>query len=346
MTPDRRPPSSRLLIASFLLFLSVAASIGYLSVARFDLREDAGPDVVRYVEIYRGIDLEEIPPPFRYRLLTPLLARGFPSLPAGLLDPGAGREKPIQFRFAAVNLIALAVAALFLFLLMDALAFEPLESLLGGLLFLGSFYPLTRATLPVVEAWTYAFLAGCFFALITRRHLLLFLLFFLGLFNKEAILLVVPAALLLHQPRATRVAQLAVMAPSLVTYFVLRVIVLPPDGPVYSLASTQQYLYDVFVSGVRLPGALTRGAMTFGVLWLLAAYGWTRLRSDRNHPLVRWSPLIPILLVIPFLLALTVGPVWFLGFPVVIPLSVLGLRAIRQEARLSPERPAQAAGGG
>jgi hypothetical protein len=36
--------------------------------------------------------------------------------------------------------------------------------------------------------------------------------------------------------------------------------------------------------------------------------------------------LVPIILAIPFALALNVGRVWFLSFPVVIPMAVLGLR--------------------
>jgi hypothetical protein len=37
---------------------------------------------------------------------------------------------------------------------------------------------------------------------------------------------------------------------------------------------------------------------------------------------------VPLVLVVPFLLALNVPRVWFFAFPIVVPLGVLGLRVV------------------
>ena len=75
-------------------------------------------------------------------------------------------------------------------------------------------------------------------------------------------------------------------------------------------------------------GDWIRGGLTFGALWLLALYGWWGVRREPTHPLARWALLVPLILVTPFLLALNVGRIWFYAFPIVIPLSLIGIRAL------------------
>ena len=87
-------------------------------------------------------------------------------------------------------------------------------------------------------------------------------------------------------------------------------------------------------------GDWIRGGLTFGVLWLLAFYGWRVLRVQRDHPLVRLAPLVPLILVVPFVLALNVGRVWIYAFPVVIPLSLIGIRAFVERGTYEAGEPA------
>ncbi len=326
----------RSVIAAGLLFLSVATSIGAASFSRFNLDLDL-PDVAEYVSVYQGARLSEVPSPYRYRIVVPLLARAAPDLPSWLVREGEDREaRSILFRFALINLIGLATAALLLFQLMHAVGFDNLESLLGGLLFLLSFPALTIATLPLVDAWAYAMLAGALYALVRRNHPLLFVLFAIGMFTKETTILVPLAALLLPASRPERARQAACFLPPILAYLAFRAALAPID-PTYSLASTQQFLYDVVVSGKQLR-LVDHGIRAFGLLWLLGAYGWLRLRrDDAAHVLIRWAPLVPIVMVIPFLLALHVGRVWFFAFPVVIPLAVAGLLALFRGSWTAPE---------
>ena len=315
------------MVAVGLLYLSVASSIGALSVTRFDLERSAGPDISEYLAMHRGAALEDVAAPYRYRVVVPYLARAVPAPPEALFTrPADPLERATLFRFAVLNLIGLALAAWFLFLLMAALGFAPPESVIGGVLFLCCLQPLTIGTLPLVDAWAYALLAGCLFAVVRNDLLSLFLLFSVGLFTKETILLVPLASLLLPATRASLLRRLLVFVPALLAYLAFRLLWFPADG-LYSLASSRRFAFDLFVSGVHLP-LLSRGVRSFGLLWPLALYGWLCLRGDRAHPLTRWAPLVPVILLIPFVLALNLGRVWFFAFPIVLPLAVIGLSAL------------------
>jgi hypothetical protein len=324
----------RRLLVSFLVLLSVATSIGLLSVSRYRLGENAADDIRGYVAIQRGDPISEVAPPFRYRVLTPLLARAVPAPPASLFrDRRNLDDRTVVFRFAVVNTVGLAAAAWFLLLLMDAMGFEPWQSLVGSLLFLGSFQILLAATLPRVDAWGYAFLVGCLWALVSGRPVLLLAMFSLGMFNKETILLVPLAVLLLKQPRRARIVQFGCLIPGLVAYFVFRVLLLPAEWPLYSTASTSKFVAELFGSAQRLGHYTSRSALVYGLLWLLAAWGWARNRHRADHPLIRWSWIVPVVLVIPFALALTIHSMWAFAFPFVIPLAVWGLRDLWDEGR-------------
>lgn len=312
-------------LVSWLLFASIAASIGSLSVSRFRL-DDSGRDIIQYLRIHDGTSLKEIPPPYRYRVLTPLLARAVPALPEGLTERDRRLdEKAPLFKFAVVNLLGLATAAWFLMRMMDAMGFGPWQSWLGGLLFLGSHFPLTTATLPVADAWAYAFLAGCLYAVLTRRHVLLAVLFCLGIFTKEPVLIAPLAAFLVRQPWRPRVAQLCAFIPGALAYLVFRVFLFPAEVELYSVSSASKFAAEVFGRPDRFAFYMSRAAMTFGVLWIVAAWGFWMNRRRTEHPLIRWSWLAPAILAVPFVLALNVGKVWFFSFPIVIPLAVWGL---------------------
>ena len=324
-------------LVSFLILLSIATSIGLLSVSRFRL-VDAGDDIREYVSIEQGKPLSEVAPPYRYRVLTPLMARAVPPPPASLfVNRSDLDERVVLFRFAVVNTLGLAVAAWFLLLLMEALGFGSWQSLVGSLLFLGSFFPLFSTTLPRVDAWAYAFLAGCLWALLAGRPMVLFALFSLGIFTKETILLVPLAVMLLRQSRKARVIQLAGLLPGLVAYFVFRVLLFPAEWPLYSVASAGKFTADLFGDPAGFVFHASRGVLAFGFVWLLAAWGWSCNRHRTDHPLMRWSWIVPVLLVVPFVLALHVGKVWAFSFPIVIPLAVWGIRDLWDDGRRTEE---------
>ena len=191
MLPAAAPPSAtRTLLTALLLYLSVAVTIASYTVAHVNLSEETGPDVIQYVRMYEGVSLNEIPAPYRYRPLVPWIARLAPTPPASLMTrPENAADKTVRFRFALVNLLGLTCAAGCLFLMMRAMRYSSLECLLGGFLFLTMYFPIRTATLPLVDAWAYAFLAAGLLTLLHPRPLLLGLIFALGIFTKETILL-------------------------------------------------------------------------------------------------------------------------------------------------------------
>ena len=81
-------------------------------------------------------------------------------------------------------------------------------------------------------------------------------------------------------------------------------------------------IFRRFGNGQRLPKSVF---LSFGALWIPALVGW-RLATP-GSPLHRWRPLIPIVLLTPLLLVTDLQRVWFLAFPFVLPLALLGIRS-------------------
>ena len=313
----------RSLILCFLLFLSISILASY---ARWggEVVTKPWPDVQQYLLAFKNINSSA--PPYRYRPWTPLLARTVPAPPERWLDPDLPVERQqIFFRFLIVNVLGLAVAATALRSLASQLSRSSRGGWLASVFFITSFYPLTAGTLPMVEAWSYAWLALGLIALLKRQHLALAIAISLGLLCKETTLLLLPAALLLPSNRKQRVEQaLALLLPT-VGYLLFRRFGFPASAPLYSVESTSSWLRQLFVSGEKLPNGLFQMFAAFHLLWIPALAALWRRRHDRSDPLVRWSVLIPIVLAIPFLFALVPGRLWFFAFPFVLPLAALGV---------------------
>lgn len=329
--PQTQRTSAAGWVVPLLIFLTVAAAAGSHAVKTFKL-SDSG-DARQYVRLYEGASLSDVPGPYRYRILVPMAAAAMPPIPQMFVhDDATRRDRTVLFRFALVNILGLALAATFVFQIVRQLGMAPFEALAGGLLFLGSLQPMTQGTVPLVDAWSYALLAGCLLALLRKQRLLLVALFSVGVFVKETIFLVPLAAWLLDDSWNARWRHGMEFAPATLAYAVFRFILVPSEQPVFWAASTKQFIYDTFVSGLRA-GDWVQGGLTFGVLWPLSFCGWWVVRGERDHPLSRWAPLVPLILGVPFVLSLNIGRVWFYAFPVVIPLTLIGIRFC-----LSPSR--------
>ncbi len=306
------------------LFLSIASGIAWWN-AKGPSIESPRFDATRYLAMAAGQPFSETPAPFRYRPWTPWLAGLLPDPPDSWLDPDRPLESQrAHIRFALVNGAGLALAAMGLFLLTRRELHSHRAGLAAGTIFLFSYYPLTVATLPMVEAWSYAFLVWALLLLLERKYLALAAVFLLGLTCKETILLVLPAAALLVSDRRERRRQAVALLPPTLLYVFSRGVVWPAPEPLYSLASTQGWLRDMFGGGRRAPANFAGALLAFHLLWIPAALALWR-RRDEPLALVRWARLIPVILVVPFVLALVVGRVWFFAFPFVIPLAVAGL---------------------
>lgn len=317
-----------------LLLFSVAVSISYFHVARYDLYDPATGgrhgDVAQYVRLAQGVPLEEIPKPYRYRILVPWLASLVP-VPGALLDGiyEVSPEKLVSLRFGVVNSVALAAAAGCLFALLGLWGFAPSERLIGSLLFLTAFYVVNWATTPMVDAAAYAFLTAALWCALTQRGPALCAVVCVGMFAKETLVLSVPLVLLLVRERAQAWRLCAWCAPGMLAYAIFRLQLPTELGYRYDPATLLAH-FRRLGSPARLAWLAIDLVQVYGALWILAALGWRALRQPA-HPLARGVWILPIVFALPLVLGTNFGRIWFLSFPVVIPMALLGLRRVLAE---------------
>jgi hypothetical protein len=320
---------------AFALCFSVAASLVYFPITKYDLLDPAGGgregDVAQYIRMSQGAPITTIPKPYRYRLLTPYLTRLVPFLPRCVtqfynIDP----DKIIKFKFGVVNLLGLACAAYVLFLLSRALAFSALEALLGSLLFLTSFPVVNFAGMPLVDAWAYFFLVLAFLFLLQRRYWLLSIAVLVGMMEKETTALIVLYCLLMPRPWRERGTAILACLPGLLAYGVFRFVLFPTCvGYGYGVLSDPIRLLRCFIPCRQWIFITLDGGMTFAVVWFLGVYGWWRARQAGDRMLFRLGFAVPLIMLAPF----ASGRIWFLAFPVMIPLALTGLHPIIANAR-------------
>jgi hypothetical protein len=170
----------------------------------------------------------------------------------------------------------------------------------------------------MTDALGYALFAGCLWAAAGGRYGWMVALFSVGLFEKETILLV-PLALLLLPGKARK--SVLFLLPSLLVYFGFRLSI-PSVGDERWFGNVVDYLAHATVGGGAWSVAF-HAAATFGFFWVLAAFGWSG--SKRYPPLDRWRFLVIPILLAPFVFVTNVQRIWAYAFPLVIPLAVIGL---------------------
>jgi hypothetical protein len=318
-----------------LLFLWISAALVYPPMTKVDLYESGFGgrlgDVGMYVSLYQGTPLHEVARPFRYRLFTPMLARLVPLAPPGLMryfDLDA--DKLVKFRFGVVNLFGLTATGLLLVLLGEALGLRAREGLIAALLYYTSFPVVSYGGAPMAEAWGHAFLALALVAALRGWWIVLALAALVGMFAKETTALALPAVLVLALPWRRRLRLAAALLPGLVAYAWVRWVVLPGGYGFPSDAATSlSNLAERLGSGPYLLWILFDGGTAFGLLWVFALLGARDLGATPAAPLARWRWLVPAVLAVPFLIGSNIGRIWFVAFPFVIPMAVLGLRRLR-----------------
>ena len=322
------------LLIVFLLCLSASASIVYFPITKYDLYDSATGgkhgDVSQYVKMYQGIPLSNIRKPFCYRILTPFLARLVPSVPDSIgqfyeITP----EKIIQLKFGIINLLGLAITSFLLFVFCGSLSFSDNESLFGSYLFLTSFFVVNYGGVPLVDALAYCFLLLGILSAMKNWQTLLFFSSALGMFAKETTALLPLWILLLPDSMASRFRKVLLCLPGIVLYLVVRFALFPTDfGYHYGFHAAVQSLKLTLIPSAYWLYYAFDGGLSFGLLWVLGLHGWILIRREKNNPLYRLSFIVPVILVIPFFIFSNIGRIWFLAFPVVIPLSLLSLRSI------------------
>lgn len=324
-----------------LLCLWAAAALVYPPITKYDL-SDPGlggreGDVGLYVRMYQGVPLHGIARPWRYRILTPYMARLVPNLPGKLARYfDVDEDKRIKFRFGMVNMLGLACSGLLLIRWSERLGLAAHEAILAAFLFFTSFPVVNFGGTPMVDAWGYAFLLAGLIATLEGSIAGVLATTLIGLFAKETMVLLAPAILLLPHPPKRRFALLLAMLPGLVAYGVFRYGYFAggygqPDDPV----STFRSLAEHFRQGPYLAWIAWDAGTAFGLLWPLVFVGIARLRATPAAPLARLAWMVPLVLVVPFLIGSNIGRIWFYAFPAVIPLALVGLRRFTGEPAAS-----------
>ena len=320
----------------FLLCLNAAIPSVYFSVTKEDIDDAAlggkGGDAAQYVRMFRGVSLDEIPKPFRYRILTPYLARLVPFLPASLTRGyDVTPDKIVKFKFAVVNLLGLGGGGLFTFLLCESLGFGLMECLAGGLLFITGFTVVNFGGAPMADALSFCFLAAAIACVLRNWSAGLAVAVLFGMFARESTAYVLVPILALRSRAADRVRRFLLCMPGLLAYLVFRLALYPTTlGWNYSVADSLDNLRLTLTSAPRLGWILTDGGLAFGFLWILALWAWWILVRRRawGHPLMRLSVLVPFAILVPNLVYANIGRLFSLAFPAVIPLALVTIRSI------------------
>lgn len=318
-----------------LICLTASYAIVYTAIQNFSEADPGGNyDALLYLSIYRGQEA-----PVKYwssRIVTPFLARILPDPPGWLFSPQRELSEPwiAKIKFGTVNFIFLTLTGILLFYFLLSFEFSPAESLLGVLLFYSMRPVVQYAGTPMAEAVGYFFLLLCFYAIRKNNLILLAIGFLPGVFIKEAAFLSFGAVLLFERrfwrSRFALRALFLLIACSLVFYATRLYIFHIPLGERHFSLLTTNNLKNVLM-GVFSFNKAADLLSSFGLLWILFAYGLIRGRPAEL--MRRWSYLVVVLLAVIFLLQLNLGRLLFFVFPVVIPLVLYGIRGIAEVDR-------------
>lgn len=311
-----------------LLFLFISAADVYLPIVRRNINDRAIGDAKSYVAMYEGKDLRTITTAYRYRILTPLAARLVPTPPRVILQNyQVDDAKIISLKFGIVNLLGITAAGVALFFLLCSFAFTSTEALVGCLFFYTSFYVVTDAGAPLVDAWAYAFIA---WGLLCIRYELVVpeaLVFTIGMLEKETAILILVCGLLMACNRSEAAKQFGICLPGVLIYVAFRLLLssgLPSTQATFSVPAG----VHAAIANIHIFPLVIDAALTYGMLWPLAINGWNVLRRSATGPIWRLRWLVPLVVVIPFLIGSNFGRIWFLTYPEVIALALVGMRPI------------------
>jgi len=197
----------------YLLVFALIVSIAAVSFPRFD-RQDIGLigtytgktdgeisygdaiHYINYVEYFRGnASLNEIPLPFTYRPLIPFLASILPI------------ESPMT-SINVLNLTALYITLLFIFLCLRRLGFEFLHAMLGCFMYSVSFPVFYMSTTGYMEPCAMCLLAIGYYSIVREKWMFVALTIIVGMFVKEVMVLLIPVSivhLIIHKKGAVRI---------------------------------------------------------------------------------------------------------------------------------------------
>jgi len=301
------------------LFLALGLTHGYGTAARYDRVKEFEGDRQTYAAMSQGQPLDQTLYLYRWRALTPWVVEHMNVFLPDVLthyyqvDP----QKVLRVRWALWNGLGGVCAAFFLLLMMEELGFSLLQAGVGGLLYATSFQVALDGACMLVDPWANAATVACLLLALRGSRWRLLLVFAIGMFVKETVVLVGAWILLMRRPRWF--SQCLCLLPGLLAYLWFRFLYLPGGGGHTEFDHT----VGAFFQPVHLAYVAVEFGLNFALLAPLALLGW---RDSAKMPeLRRMAPLLLELALIPVLLSVELLRPWFAGFPVFIPLAVLGL---------------------
>lgn len=310
----------------FAVFLTVNFSTQYWSVQNIGWynRESGNweADAEKYVKIYQGENIENILPPFKHRILTPLLARLVP-IPEKLIEKEYNvtnkiysEAKFISLRFFLVNVLALTVFNLLFFKYLLLLNFNPIEAIIGNLIFCTSWAVVSYLGLPMVDAVFFVFFMLTINSVIEERIGIYFFAVLIGAFSKETIVFAMGTILALKDRRIfLKFATAGILAA--IPYLVFRFIMYPGqvdftnyiDGRIYLLTNKPLWTIINF-------------AKTFGVFWIIGIWGFIKYYKYDSFLFKITLLFLPLMLLTVFSGA-DYGRILVIGYYFIIPYSLL-----------------------
>jgi hypothetical protein len=322
----------RALLLTLIVILTPIYSIFYTDIHVFPAAETplgygeqaVLPDALVYLDMYDG---KPAPAPYRYRVLTVYLARLLPALPPSMFSElrKVTPEWQKQIHFGIVNLVFLCAAGVALFYYLVELTFTFIESLLGVVLFLGCKPVVQTAGLPLVDASAYFFLVLGFLAIARRDAGLLAVTLLVGAFAKETVFLLAVPVVLASCAWRERVRMTVAFVPAAVIYGTFRILLAYAyRRPGLGLEFTWEPL-ELIESLFRF-NRFVDLASSFSSLWILAFVGLGSSGTPAEPKRAIWFAAVIFALIL--VSGSNLGRIMVLAFPVIIPLTLFGLRSL------------------
>jgi hypothetical protein len=304
----------------YLIFFTISFNLAYGTITKYELFDNSTGgktgDVAEYIRIYNGEKLEEIPKPYKYRILVPYLAHLIP-FPNQLLEKNfeLSPEKKIKFKFGLLNILAISLTALIFFKFLLLLSFSFNESFIGALFFLTSFFIVNFSFLPLVDAWAYLFYLLIIYLSLKEKYFAVILSVIFGLFVKEVVLFALIFPIFSNIGNHKKLKKfVTIFVLGAFVYFFYRFIIFPSElGYNYSieraLGGFRQLIPWNFNFRIIIELFFLYGFLPF--FFLLKKEKYVVFKNEAFG--------IIVLFFIPFLINSNFGRVWFLSFPIVIP---------------------------
>lgn len=329
--------NSRELIVLLIVIITLCFSIVYTNVQTYDpavTPRSGYLDTVNYIKAAKG-DFSGIGTTRNYttfRLLVPFLASLVPDFPKFLFHPTNRLLSPdvkIAINFGVINLFLLIGAAVSLYFLQRGFDFNYFQAFLGVILFLSSTAVVRGIGLPMMNAALFFFFTLSLSAIQRNNWRLLLLTFTIGIIAHELILLLVPMIILSLLPWRRKLVFLTCLIPGFILYLGIMFFMLGKYQG-YQFGQTAAFFgkeihrlsHPLFSASIYIRKIMNL-FFTFGLNWPPFIYALMYCKIPLL--LKRWSWFVLIIFAGVVITSANIMLSFFITFPVVIPLAVIGL---------------------